>query len=142
MRRVIAIVIWSAGMIAVWLAGQAILTARVFGDAFAWGFGSVFVATLFLVPLAVDRDDLTQTEAYCALALSVGATAVFWAGAFRYGLTDVTYYYGGLLAALISLPLSYWAFGDDRRRRGVPRATSLFGSRRSAGADYLFPPHR
>jgi hypothetical protein len=73
MRRAIGIVIWSAGMIAVWLAGQAIMTERVFGDAFAWGFGSIFLATIFLVPLTVDPDDLTRAEAYGALAFSVGA---------------------------------------------------------------------
>lgn len=132
-RRAIAVVVCSAAMLAYWLGYGAILNGSAFGAAFGWGFGSAATAALAAIPLTVDRDDPIVIAGgfglYGCMALLIAASANFGAGIILHGSRE--YWIGGVLGALAGGALSYWAFGDDRKQRGVPRVSG----RAKAGQD-------
>lgn len=131
-RRAIAVIVCSAAMLAYWLGYGAILNGSAFGAAFGWGFGAAATAMIFATPLYFDRDDpslIAGTGVLMGLVFILAAAAVFGAGIILHGTRE--YWIGGALGALIGGALSYWAFGDDRKQRGVPRVSG----RAKAGQD-------
>lgn len=132
-RRAIAVVVCSAAMLAYWLGYGAILNGSAFGVPFGWAFGAAATAFGFAVPLIVDRDDPGfESEKWvgpAAVAFALSSSAVFGAGIVLHGSRE--YLIGGALGALAGGGLSYWANGDDRKQRGVPRVSG----RAKAGQD-------
>lgn len=131
-RRTIAVIVCSAAMLAYWLGFGSIVRGTMFGVPFGWAFGSAAFIAVFITPLIFDRDDpslITGKTAPFALIAVIAAAANFGAGIALHGSRE--YWIGGVLGALIGGALSYWAFGDDRKQRGVPRVSG----RAKAGQD-------
>ena len=123
-RRAIAVIVCSAAMLAYWLGFGSIVRGNAFGVPFGWAFGSAAFAAVFATPLMFDRDDPTliagKTGPFALIAIIAAATN-FGAGIVLHGSRE--YWIGGALGAAIGGALSYWAFGQDRADRGVPRVS-------------------
>lgn len=137
-RRAVAVVVCSAAMLAYWLGFGSIVRGTMFGVPFGWAFGTAVMLSVASIPFTVDRDDPAMLAGgfplYGMLACLLGATAGFGAGIALH--SSPAYWTGAALGAVIGWPLGYWAFGDDRRQRGVPRVT---GSERRHGAKAVVP---
>lgn len=123
-RRTIAAVVCFAAMLAYWLGYGAILNGSAFGVPFGWAFGSALTLSIATIPFTVDRDDPAGSgfALWGMLACLTGASAIFGAGIAWHSSRE--YWLGAAFGALIGWPLGYWAFGDDRKQRGVPRVSA------------------
>jgi hypothetical protein len=129
-RRALAVLFCFAGGLAYWLDYGAILRGDAFGIPFGWGFGTAVTIAFITVPLAVDRDDphLKMREILIAFGLLIFAAVGLGAGTVLHGSPQFAL--GAVIGATIGGALSYWAFGEDRRKRGVPRTNAGFSRRR------------
>lgn len=143
-RQALAVVLCFAGGLAYWFGYYGILEGRWFGEPFGWGFGAAATIALGSMPLIFDRDDPTIARGIGVpgtLIVIILAAGVFGASVSSY-YREPMFFLGAGLGGSIGALLSYWGFGEDRKKRGVPRTTSAFGNRQSAPADYLPRSHQ